>query len=62
MNKEMDFEKYSEEIVSKRNRRLKQTAGKREMVVGPLPPTGVHKLNRKERDRRRNLEIKKALK
>lgn len=59
---ERDFEKYTEEDVSKRNRREKLEAEKDRMIVDSLPPTGIHKEKRKNQDRRRNLIIKKALK
>ena len=58
----IDFDKYSEDIISKRNRRKRLEADKDQMVVDPLPPSGVHKEKRKDRDRSRNLIIKDVLK
>lgn len=59
---ERDCERYSEEDVSKRNRREKLEAERDKMIIDSLPPTGVHEVKRKDRDRRRNQIIKKALK
>ena len=59
---ERDFEKYGEENVSKRNRRERLEAEKDRMVVDSLPPTGIHNEKRKNRDRKLNQIIKKALK
>lgn len=53
---------YDEEDVSKRNRRERQEAEKDRMIVDSLPPTGVHEVKRKDRDRKRNQIIRKALK
>lgn len=51
-----------EDIISKPNRRRIKDEGKGEMNVGPKPPTGVHIEDRKIRDKRRNLVIKKLVK
>ncbi|OGE14768.1 hypothetical protein A3F00_01415 [Candidatus Daviesbacteria bacterium RIFCSPHIGHO2_12_FULL_37_11] len=59
---ERDFEKYSEEYVSKGNRRRRKETDKNRMIVDSLPPTGIHEVKRKVKDRRRNQIIKKALK
>ena len=59
---ERDFEKYSEEYVSKRNRRQRLDPDKYRMIVDSLPPSGIHEEKRKDRDRRRNQAIIKAFK
>lgn len=50
------------EDISKKNRRRVQEADKNRMVVGPLPPLGIHEEQRKIRDKRKNLNIKKFIK
>ena len=60
--RENDFTKYGEADVSKRNRRRKSESKKHDTIVGPMPPTGIHKESRRDRDRKINLAIKKILK
>ena len=55
-------EDYLEGDIEKRNRRVSEEAEENRMVVGPRPPTATHVESRKQRDKRRNLVIKKALK
>lgn len=62
MAKEIDIDKYDESYVSKHNRRIRQEAEENRIVVGPRPITVVRKETRKQRDRRRNLITKDALK
>jgi hypothetical protein len=57
----MDIDEI-EDILKKPNRIRQQEEGESEMVVGPPPPNGMHVEDRKTRDRRRNLAIKKAVK
>lgn len=59
---ERDYERYSEEDVSKRNRRERMESERDRMIVDSLPPTGIHNEKRKTRDRRRNQIVRKALK
>lgn len=61
---EMDyFEKYNgEDFVSKPNRRKRGKMKVHSTIVGPLPPTGIHEESRKDRDRKINQAIKKAIK
>ena len=58
----MRYDKYSEDIISKRNRRERVESEKDRMIVDALPPSGVHKEKRKDVDRSRNLIIKDVLK
>jgi hypothetical protein len=53
---------HEDEILSKPNRRRRLKPKKHLVVVGPRPPTGVHRADRKRRNKKRNLAIKKALK
>lgn len=48
--------------ISKRNRRANQEARNHEVVKGALPPTGVHKPNKKHEARRRSERIRRAVK
>lgn len=58
-----DFDNDSiEDIVSKPNRNKQEEAEDQQMIVGPRPPSGIHALDRKTRDKRRNLTIKKLIK
>ena len=56
-----DYDQY-DPLVIKKNRQKKQEAEKQQMVVGPRPIPVVRRENRKQRDRRRNLLAKDALK
>jgi len=58
---ERDIDKY-DETVSKRNRRKRLESEKDQMIIDPLPPTGIHEVKRKDRERRRNQIIRKVLK
>lgn len=51
-----------DEFISKPNRAKTEEAEDQKMIVGPKPPTGIHILDRKTRDRRRNLKIKELIK
>lgn len=53
---------FGEEDLKKSNRRKKQQTKKHSIVVGAPPPLGIHTEDRKQRDRRRNLTVKKVLK
>lgn len=53
-----DFDKF----ISKPNRRKVTEADKGRMVVGGMPPAGIHEPSRKDKDRTSNLFIKKMLK
>jgi hypothetical protein len=57
----MDIDEI-EDVLKKPNRIKQQEEGDSEMVISPPPPTGIHIEDRKTRDRRRNLAIKKAIK
>lgn len=46
-----NFDDWDESIVSKPNRRRKLAPKVHSTIVGPPPPTGVHKESRKQRDR-----------
>lgn len=58
----MDFNKYDESIISKLNRRKRQSVKKHTTIVGSPPPTGIHEEDRRIRDKRRNLAVKEILK
>lgn len=51
-----------EDMFAKKNRRQKLEAEENRMVVGPRPDLVIRKESRKQRDRRRNLAIKDAIK
>lgn len=54
-------EEYLNDI-RKRNRQIREEAEENRMVVGPRPDVIIRKESRKQRDRRRNLAIKDAIK
>lgn len=52
MTFELDkFNGWDESIVAKPNRRRRVESKTHRTIVGPPPPTGVHKASRKERDK-----------
>jgi len=58
---EMDNSDYTD-FIAKPNRRKKLAPKKHSTIVGPPPPTGIHEEDRRDRDRRINQAIKKAIK
>lgn len=63
MSPEMDkFDEYDESIVSKPNRRRKLEPKTHTTEVGPLPPSGVHELARKEKERLAKERLKEFMK
>lgn len=63
VRKEMEFtDNQFDDLISKKNRRKTLEKKKHEVIVGPPPPTGVHKEDRRIRDKRRNLAVKEVLK
>lgn len=56
-----DFDQY-DPVIIKKNRQKKLEAEKQMIVVGPRPIVVVRKENRKQRDKKRNLIAKEALK
>ena len=51
---------HEDQRLAKPNRPRRMEPKKHQIVVGPLPPTGLHEADRKRREKRRNLAIKKA--
>lgn len=62
MSPEMDkIDEYDESIVSKPNRRRKLEQKTHATIVGQQPPTGMHKLARKESDRLRKKRLEEFI-
>lgn len=59
---EMDPNDFDKNISKPNRRRIVDDKDKGQMIVGGKPPTAIHRIKRKDRDRQLGLAMEKALK